>query len=282
MDLKKAYHVLDIPENATEEEIEQQYMVWIRQHKAQLNNPNQTPIPMDDINEAYRLIKEDLLDKKYGTKTPKSPFREKLDHFFHYYKFHVVISVVSIVILYSLATTFISAQQEKAYLESLPPAEVDILFVGDYMLEDPSLIEGDILDMIPEWERVTADIIYTPSQASDNFDVAQQQKSMVLIATQKADVYFFDEESFVRFSRSGSLLPLPEEKFEGVEDRFIKTETEENPTELTYGLDVSDHPMFSHLERKPDQLIATVIMDTPNEENALLLLQQFVDTENDK
>ncbi|MDQ0258079.1 hypothetical protein J2S74_005543 [Evansella vedderi] len=110
--LLSLYH--SITAGASKEEIEEKYFKLIRMYKSQLDrNQQNNLLNMDEINEAYSVIKDHFerieLAKIRNTNLSKHPFREKTEHIFEYYKFHIALGIIGVFIFVSISNTSIQA-----------------------------------------------------------------------------------------------------------------------------------------------------------------------------
>lgn len=284
MDLQEAYKLLGVSENTTDDEIEKQYMTWVRRDNAHESQPDKTQkhFDMEQITDAYNTI---ISYEKYGSESPKefNSFREKFGHFFHYYKFHLLGGVVLIVICVSIIHSFLDNRQEQRELASLPPESVSIMLYGDYFGADISTepVTENVLSEFPSWERVTANATYAPTEANGAGDVGMQQKSVVTLISDKSDVYIMDPENFEKLVKNGMFLPLDEmeatlEEKQG-KNELIYAKTEEDSTKHAFGVEITDSTIFDGLQVNEDKKIAAIRLDTKNEDNAKKLVLEFID-----
>ncbi|WP_078551227.1 hypothetical protein [Bacillus alkalicellulosilyticus] len=282
MDLKKAYEVLGIAETATNQELEAQYLLLIRQHKAESNKTNEEPFSLEEVNRAYSIAwahinKDDEFLNPKDTRRFNHPLLKKLDHFFYYYKYHTLAAVLFIIVLVTSIQGFLDHKQEQAVLDSLPPEDVSMMFVGDYYISDIDRIADYISANVPDWERISIDLSYSPL-GEDAVDVAAIQKSAVILATHPVDVYVLDYENFDRLNRTGAFVELEPSHFnEPVsENRFISGQTEDDAVEKVYGIDITDSSIFNGHDVRAEVMIAAVRLDRDHFENSIKLIEQFL------
>ncbi|MGM7723920.1 DnaJ domain-containing protein [Metabacillus sp. Hm71] len=277
MDIQEAYKVLGVPEDATDDQIEKQYMTWIRRnHAYQSQKDAEKPFDFDKITNAYNKIKayRDGTEDKQGPTT----FREKMDHFLHYYKLHMVGVIILIALCVYITQSVVSHFQEQKRLASLPPENVSIMLHGDYFdpNSDKSPVSDNVLADIPSWERVTVNLNYSPTEVNDSMDVGMQQKSVVTLASDKSDVYVMDSINFEQLMTNEMFLPLddlePSLKENVDPDKLIYATSPEDNAEHLYGVVVSDTKFFNGIQVNDEKKIAAIRVDSNNKENALKLL----------
>ncbi|WP_078393691.1 hypothetical protein [Shouchella patagoniensis] len=274
MEIQEAYKRFGLTEEASDEAIEKQFMLWIRKNKA---DPS---IDLDSITIAYETIKN---YRAYGADGPNhsSTFKDKVGHFFTYYKLHVIGVIALLAVLIGIGNTLWNNYQQRLYLASLPPENVEMMFYGSYLHstlsadEDAELmLEANIIEMMPSWERVITTI--HAINGADTTDVGAQQKSAVILATEQPDMYIMDLESFERYVGSGMFAPLDEISEQISEEQWHSATAEEDTTEYVYGLEVANNPTFTGVTVDENSTkIAAVRRDAENKENALELIQEM-------
>ncbi len=273
MNLQEAYRCLDLSEDATDEEIEKQYMRWIRKQKA---DPS---ISLDDKTEAYTRIRN---HRDYGPINENDTMKDKASHFFYYYKIHTVAAVILVGVLIMVGSTIYSNYQERQELAALPDANVEIMFYGSFLHpgldeEAEEVVEETILALMPDWSRVDATLTYHSTDTENLLDVGAQQRSTVLLATERPDLYIFDEASFQTFVGSGMFEPLDEINDQVHEEVFASSHVygveEGESEEQLVGLKLDHHSLFDTIDINDDVTqIAAIRKDAVNKEDALQLI----------
>jgi len=293
MDIQEAYKIFGLTENSTDEEIEKQYLKWIRRSKAsQLDSTETQSVDIEIINTAYNTIKTYRL---YGTENPKeaTTTRDKIQHFFHYYKLHTIGVIALILIVIAIVQGVINNYQEKKELASLPDENVSIMFFGSYLNTGLSSTEeldkqlaDNVLALFPDWERVTTIINYNPREVRDGSDIGLQQKSALLLATEKPDVYIMDLEIFQLHVKTGMFLPINQSSLtadgESSKDRLHYAKSEEDTEEHLYGVEITDESLFNGVMVDNEvRKIAAIRIDAKNKQNAIDLIEKLASpTEN--
>ncbi len=266
MDLKKAYDILGVPENATKEEVDQKYFLWIKKSEN---------ADFEQINQAYKLIHSHLRQQS-ATMPSKGPLRDKADHFFYYYKFHLLIGVIAIAVIISIAHTVV----EKVKEANRPPAQVNVMLYGESQGVDTDQLEKNILSSMPEWQRVDVTETFVPVESGGPYDMAIVQKSVVILATDKSEIYIIDQNQFDRLSAQQFFHPLDE--LESLLDpnsdsnQPLYAQTEKDSTKHLYGIRIADNEIFKDTGITPNQRIVTIRNGTKNVDNALKLIQKLI------
>ncbi|MDC3416910.1 J domain-containing protein [Aquibacillus salsiterrae] len=286
MDIQEAYQQFGVTEDATDEAIEQQYEKWIKRHQAsQLDQNRDSQVDMDVINKAYQTIKH---NRQFGdeTKPNSSPFKEKLEHFFTYYKLHTIGIIVLIAIVIGIVQTLVDNQQQKQELASLPPASVKVMFFGSFVTADLTKLDQtekqlaeNILDKFPNWQRVETILNYSPVGVNSETDIGMKQKSAAVIATEKPDMYIMDLEYFKTYVTSGMFYALDDLSNSIKDDQLYATKAELDDAEHIYGVEITDASVFNKIPyREETKKIAAIRKDAANKENAMELILKLSST----
>ncbi|UFT98775.1 hypothetical protein KO561_16500 [Radiobacillus kanasensis] len=288
MDIHQAYKQLGVSENATEQEIEYKFEMWIKKHHSNLARQGENEgVDIELITSAYETIKK---HKQYVPEPTKGSekVKDKLEHFFRYYKLHTFAVIVLVLILYSIIQAVIDHQQQQEKLASLPPVKVEVMFFGSFLTsnfnateEIETTLAENILAKFPSWKRVSTTYSYSPQEVTDQNDIGYQQKSAAQLATEKPDMYVMNLEFFKSYVQSGMFYPLDQMDtalLEGdLDDRKLYTATTQSTsTEHLYGIELTDAAIFSGIPLKEDtRIIAAIRKDAKNKNNALQLMLEF-------
>lgn len=261
---KQAFEILGLPEDAAREEIERKYYLLLKKTHAQelkeqdslSDDSESSRLTVNKLNEAYEVI---MGIEKTDPKVKFGWNKESLGHFFHYYKIHVIVAVVLLALAGYLVKEYMDNQRLKAELALLPDPDVQVLFVGNFMTDDDGVpeIEQRILDMFPEWERVTVDFIYRPLSSQDMMDAVLLQKSVVDLMTKRADVYIMDKDNY---------------------EQMITQDVFDTEILGDQGyVDLSAHPLWNELPMsgRNEQKIAAIFDESENKEQALKLIEKL-------
>src|SRR5699024_3090156 len=125
-----------------------------------------------------------------------------------------------------------------------------------------------MLDLFPEWERIELQLLYVPTEFNSEMDMATAQKNQVTLATEKPDIYIFDQHHFDTFVKDETFVQLDELARDGMQgdERFLKKEIDGQ--EHIYGVDITDSQQFSGMAIESYEKIAVIRLNAYQEENA--------------
>ncbi|MBU5440646.1 hypothetical protein [Paenibacillus sp. MSJ-34] len=284
-DLKKAYEILGLSEDATKEEVEKRYFLLIRKDRARKNRSNDDEdsaetVTIEQVNQAYKTITQYEQKLQDEGKPQRSVFASRLDHFFHYYKFHVLGAILLVVLIAYFVNSMIDQRQQRAAEALLPPENLSVMYLGEFYSEDLDKAQESILQAFPSWERVGVSITYFPQEAKDPYDIAMQQKSMITLMTEKPDIYITDQYNFERLRDQGLFLRLDEleSSLKSLDDSAVyRYRAEGDESEHIYGIDMSDIPFLNDIPvSAAKEKVVTVRTDAPNKANALAFIQKLI------
>ncbi|WP_106766516.1 J domain-containing protein [Paenibacillus faecalis] len=302
--MKEAYEKLGLPETATNEELDDRYTLLMRQARSeQRRNPDkadEVEQRFAEITQAYNYILdeekrrelEEEKGKKYGKYKGMAGTVEKTEHFFRYYKYHVLGGLALLGILIYAIFSFVNHRQEQAELAKLPPVDLSVMFLGSFMTPNADQnyepIEEAILAQFPEWKRVQVNVTYVPPIDSNSpNDVALLQKALLMVATERPDLYIMDRAAFDWVGHQGIVRSL-ERELEGelkslvTPDKMIKTKLEEDTTEKVYAIDITDSPLAEELPIVKKEMIAGIRGESGNEAKALEFIKTYLEAGTEK
>lgn len=261
MDFKQAYEALGLPENAEIDEVEKQYdLLLFKIHSRIKGHPDpETKEQLEQINKAYKRIKSAYNDEqiakieqeRYGN-SKRSKTRQKVDHFWEYYKLHVIGGLIGLVLLILVTQTFIEGRREA----NLPPPDLEIMLFGNYQYADTEALEEEILAMFPEWERVKMILVSVSfDPESGQADMAMQQRAVVMIATERPHLYLVDRASYDWLMPQGGFDPL-NSSIQVSDDLFVYGQSFEDSEEHKYGIQAPDHEIWTLLQSNEKPIIA--------------------------
>lgn len=266
MDLHTAYRVMGLSEDCSLEELEEQYYL-LTDKKINLDQ-------LEEIQTAYNTIKSHIYKVN---PPPKPPFKKRIEDFLFLYKNRIILIIIGVLIVGGFGYTIINGQIERIREANRPPADIDIMFFGNYPEEDISPLEDRILELLPTWEEVDVSLVYSPIEINSEFDIGSMQKSRIELATTTPDLYIFDQYHLELFMEQGIFFSMDEFRNEPhTEDRWHLFQLEDDDEEHIYGLDISDLDLFSDLPIDPHEKIAVMRLDSDNEENVLEFLHTIL------
>lgn len=266
MDLHTAYKIIDLPEDCSLEELEEQYFL--------LTETKATMEQLEDIQIAYNIIKSHL--NKINP-PPKEPFKKRLGEFFYHYKTHLIFGIIGALIIGSFGYSFVNGQIEKAREANKPPAALNVMLFGNYPDEDLTLLKDRILEKFTAWNDVDIQLVYSPIETNSEMDMGAIQKSRIELATSEPDLYIFDLYHLELFMEEGVFFSLDAFKNEPhTENRWHLYQLTDDEERHIYGIDISDLDLFSVLAIEPLEKVAVMRVDAKNEANALEFLHKIL------
>lgn len=297
--MKEAYAKLDLPETATREELDDRYTLLMRQARSeQRRSPdksNEVEERFAEVTRAYNYILdeekrkslEEISRKKYGKYKGMAGAAEKTEHFFRYYRYHVLGGLVLIgIIIYAIISIF-NHRAEQERLAKLPPVDLSVMFLGSFMTpdggQDYKPIEDAILAQFPEWKRVTINVTYVPELDSGSpNDAALLQKAMLVLSTERPDLYIMDKTAFNWVGNQGIVRSL-EPELEGelkslvTPDMLKKTKLEEDTAEKVYAVDILKSPLAEEIPLAKKDMMAGIRGGSEKEANALAFIKTYLE-----
>jgi hypothetical protein len=297
-ELRKAYELLGLPENASRQDVEKRYDILLRQSKTQRRRQEDgedTAPGMDftAINRAYRYILdhenqeavEAITREQYAKYKGFAGTAQKLDHFFSYYKWHTlgVIAVIGFLIYGTI--TYLDHREEQRRLALLPPEDLIGTFIGEFyqpdMETDPAPIEAAVLTQFTDWQRVEFDMLSFSMNGGNQVDVAMLQKASITLATEKPDIYFLDAATYPWLTQSGVLLDLGAQANGAWKELLppgaaIMAKADEEGPEGVYGIDVTNSALAKELPVIFDRLIISVRANAEHPEEALAFIERYL------
>jgi len=254
--LKKAYELLGLPEDATREQVENRYFILLKRARtgktrSESGEENEESLDLSEINQAYNRI-IGIESEKSGTMEKQS----KVGHFFYYYKTHVIIGLLIVLIGGYMIKEGVDKRREAA---NTPPANLAVSVFGNFYFADMELLEQNMLKLVPEWQRIKTTLVYNPREIQSQQDMALQQKSVLMLITEKDDLYVTDELSFQSLAVQGLFVKLDDFVAKTglkIPERLLrKSKTEEDTAEAAYGIDLTGSSVFNGIEMAGERQI---------------------------
>lgn len=274
--LRNAYEVLGLAPEASHDEVENRYFLLLKKAKTGQN------IDVDAVSRAYKAIMDSMRENKvreleqqyYGD----SVFRRKMADFWAKYRTHVAVSVVLLVIAGMIIGTVLDQRARRIAEANKPPIDVYAMFVGEFYHEKEEELPGRMLADFPEWQRIDALISLAPENPRDPFEVAAVQKNVVMIMSERPDVYIADNYNFNTLMIQSAFLPLDDLAADFPEELLVTGQAEIDSEPHIYGIDVSNSPLFAKwgiLDPKGERIIG-LRHDTERAEKAIAFVQKLL------
>jgi hypothetical protein len=278
-DLKKAYEILGLPEDATREQVENRYFILLKRERAEKSRSDagdgdNQALDLTEINRAYNLVLG-IESEKTGTMEKQT----KTGHFFYYYKFHVIIGIVIVLLAGYMIKEGIDKRREAA---NTPPANLSLSVFGNYYFVDTEVLEQNMLKLIPDWKRIETKLVYVPTEIKSQQDMAMQQKSVLMLMTEMTELYITDEKNFESLAYQGAFVRLDDflakTGMSVPEDKIREASSEEDPAKHPYGIDISGSSLFNGIEIGAERPIIAIRAKEDKWADTRVLLEKFVQT----
>lgn len=296
MDLKTAYERLGLPEGASREMVEKRYDMLLRQERRrrrEAGDSGEENPEFTEITRAYRFILDqeeqqavsELTEQQYGKYKQFAGLAEKFDHWFSYYKWHALGVILLLGLIAYGINSYIDHREEQKRLASLPPIDVEGMFLGQFYVPDGSSeteeIEAAMLGHLPEWQRIELMLLTFSLEARTELDIAMLQKASVMLATERPDIYILDSETYPWLAQTGILADLDELAAGRLasllpEGAAVKAFGGEEYGDHIYGIDLSDSPLIQELPMYHERFIVGIRRNSERFDNALHLIETYL------
>lgn len=254
--LKQAYEKVGLPENVSREEINKRFDLLLKRRRNK-SSDDERSAPEEDF-QAFKFILDSMDQQeiqaaeeerlaKYGK---LSGAASKWERFMRLYKTHVIVTIIIVIVLAVGGNALYNNWQHRKYLATLPPVDAEIMFLGNFGVQDPDGktddLEQAIIAQYPEWKRVEASIVYLPhtGTGADSFDMNYMQKAVVELAANQPDILILDEATLEWIGGQdgfGNLENLVTSGKINKDDARLKWGKDgESGQEELYGIDITD------------------------------------------
>jgi len=283
MDLKKAYEVMEIPENSSMEDVEKRFDILVRRMRRDNNQSVENINESENFSEAYKTIKEfERLAEveryntaRFGTNIKKRERSEKIEHFWNHHRWKVIASIAAIAVIAIVLNIVLNNIKEA----NLPKPALEVMMYGNYYGANDADLEKAILAKFTDWQRVKAIVNYLPDSSTGNADPAYVQKSFVVLATEHPDVYILDKNTFKTMLSQGALSNLDALKSELTTghstDQLLTGAQPDDKEDHLYGIDISANPLWKTIGLPRNDKIAVLSVNQKNVENAKRFMLNF-------
>ncbi|WP_156926618.1 hypothetical protein [Cohnella panacarvi] len=277
-ELKKAYETLGLPTDATREQVEKRYFILMKKVRTQHQRAgddedgDDRKIDLGEYSRAYKLILG--IESEKASTQPK---QSKLGHFFYYYKVHLIVSIVILLIAgYSVKEAVDKRNEERR----LGPIDLSIGMMGNFYFADMDLLKGNLMKLVPEWNRIEPKLSYIPLEIRTEQDIAYQQKSVLNLIADHDEMYFVDRRNFDNLVMQGAFRKLEElQGFSALnvpEERLRLSQSDEDPSPAAYGIEISGNPIFNGIELTGEDVIVGIRTEDERLPKTFELLTQIL------
>lgn len=282
-ELKNAYEVLGLNENASREELEKRFEFLMRKNKAAILSEGEEKenanLNMDEISNAYNKIisiQLDLIEKEEEKRNPRKPnpiFKllkvdeKKARNYIYYHKFHYILGLIGLLVLIYMVKTIVFQVNP----------EMNMGFIGPIYYNDTSILKEKIETAIPEIKGIGFDGAMLTGDLKNPQESAMVQKVMVLFAAGNMDIYILDKTDYLKFANQGafnsldsvvSSLEIDKSKYQ---DLILKPQ--EETKEHVYGIDISNSSLLKESKIAGKEMIVAFKIDTKKFDKSVKILQ---------
>lgn len=273
MDRKEAYRTLGLTEEASMDEVEKKYELYLRKGKRSAEEEQLTL-----MNQAYRVIKDyEYKQAIEESRKGQEPWKENLDHIWFHYKGYIIGGILSVLLIASIVYAVVNNAREQRELANLPPASVEVMIYGDFYTPNTDSLEQQLLQSKEEWQRVRTIFSYFPLEARDPYAIAAQQRSVLDLISERPDVFLADPDNFTRLRNQGAIQPLDpwEQEIRTLydEDQWIYMQDEEDGEPRLYGVIVTESPVLDRVFYEETTIIAGLGIQASNQDNAIEVIR---------
>ncbi len=210
------------------------------------------------------------------TKFKQLTKKEKVEHIWEYYRFHIIGGGLAIFMLGALLIQMFGPQP--------PEAVVNLVIMGLYDHDDEKLnsFEKEIENIINNGEdgKVEVDTFMVDWNTPSTMEVAMNQKLMLMFQAREIDVMIIEEEKYDQYitniedSIYESLDDKPEliQLLQDNEDILVKRKVEGDTKEQVYGLYAKDNPKLQGIGLSDNYVISIPVI-AENKINAIKTIE---------
>ncbi|QNU67597.1 hypothetical protein EHE19_003715 [Ruminiclostridium herbifermentans] len=297
---KEAREILGVTEASSKYEIEKRYDIIMKKYqmlKTDGKLDEKAKADFEKNTDAYRILMgyeiDEPQEKREPTKTDKIFMKagidkKKVDNFFHYYKFHIIIGLVAIVLV---------ALTVKSIVFRVEP-DIRLGFIGEINTSEFDILGTKIKEQIPEIKEISFDSANYTNRYADPNEYANVSKIMVLLSASDTNVYLINKFAYDSYANNGVFMPLEniakdfhidisksnylktrvveeweDPKLDQKERKVIKYRDAEP---VLYGIDVSDSKFFEGMNIVGPEKILVIRTGTEDLDLILKLVKLFV------
>lgn len=279
-DKKEAYEVLGLPDGASKDEILKRYDILLKKHRTGSQTGEPEEFSLEEVNNAYNLL------MGYQSNVPVEPTKpnpvigfisrqfkldeKKLSNFFHYYKIHIIVAIIAVIVLGTTIRGCVTRVDPDFYLT----------FIGDMYVTDTEQVGSNIKSNLPDIKAPQVDLIALSEKDNGEQAYAMQMKAMAMMAAGDMDLIITDKINFERYAKQEAFIDLADLAKElGVEKEknkdYIMT-LEGKTQEGFYGINISDSTWVKEQNIKGKELIASIRINAKNHDKAVEALKLLI------
>ena len=196
--------------NSSKEDIEKKYDVILKKYRKMKMDGTLTKEAEEDFQkktDAYKILmgyeveepnspkKETYVDKAF---VKAGVDRKKVDNFFHYHKYHILISIIAIIII---------AASVYSIVTKVKP-DITIGILGEVHEQATDTFKQKITKSLPEIKEVGLETVMLSNRINDPNSSMYIQKAMVLFAASDTDVFLLSKYVFDQYASDGAFMAM--------------------------------------------------------------------------
>jgi len=298
--LQEARKILGVTKNSSKYDVEMKYDIEMKKYRI-LKSGGELDIKAEDdfvnCTEAYRVIMgyevdEPKVERKdtYTDKAFKKAGidKKKADNFIYYYKFHILLSIVAIIVIGLTVRSFV--------IKVNP--DITVGFIGEVNSEEFDALKVKIKGKLPEIKEVGLDSATMSNNYKDPQAYANMSKIMVLLSASDTDLFIMSRYAYDQYAQSGPFMELGDvakelnidvSKSDNLKLRVV--EEWEKPTTAEqverkvlkyrdtepklYGIDITDSEFFKGTNIIGPEKILVIRLEPENKDLVLKLVKLF-------
>lgn len=210
------------------------------------------------------------------TKFQKLTKKEKAEHIWEYYRFHIIGGAIAVFMLSSLLFHIFGPRP--------PEAAAQVVIMGLYDSDEENIdnLKKEIADIIGDGElgKVEVDMFPVNWDSASPMDMAMNQKLVLMFQAKEIDVMIIEEDkynSFIANIQEGIYESLDDkpvllEILEDNKDALVKRKLEGDTIEKVYGLYAKDNIKLQSIGVQ-ENYIVSIPKTSDKKENALKTLK---------
>jgi hypothetical protein len=282
LDSNKAFEILGVSRDASRNGIEKRYSIFIKKHRQSVSLGESSESEQEEFTmqtEAYNLLMgytepqtDDAETRKPNPIYKKMGLDEKkVGNFFYYYKFHIIIGIVVLLIVVFSVRSCVTMVRP----------DFSIGFIGDIMYSgnDDKLIEL-IKAKLPDIKEPGVDGAYISADGNAPADQASVMKAAALFSTDDIGIYILDSNNFKKFARNDAFISLDEIAAglgtDSDKNRGCVVKSQYQKEEHLYGIIVSQSSALSKSNIQANEMIVAIPQNCKQKEKAIELIRYLM------
>lgn len=297
--LKEAREILGVSEDSTRYDIETKYNIIMKKYqflKSEGKLDEKLKADFENSTLAYRILmgyevdepkieKEDTCIDKAFKKAGLD--RKKVDNFLHYYKFHIIFTVLALIII---------GVAVKSIVFRVEP-DISVGLIGEVNTAEFETLGEKIKENVPEIKEIAFDSATFTNRYADPQEYANVSKIMVLLSASDTNIYIMNKFAYDSYANNGPFMPLEDIakdlNIDVTKSEYLKTrvvEEWEDPKlgqkerkvikyrdsePRLYGIDVTDSEFFKGMNVIGPEKILVIRIGADNLDLILKLVKLF-------